>query len=63
MSELQKAIEDITYFTNTFPEEAFQVITANKEEAIPYLREAVEHALCNRKNEERFCDTPLIAAE
>lgn len=48
MSELQKAIEDITYFTNTFPEKAFQVITANKEEAIPYLREAVEHALCKR---------------
>ncbi len=48
MSEIQKAIEDITYFTNTFPEKAFQVITANKEEAIPYLREAVEHALCKR---------------
>lgn len=46
MSEVQKAIEEITYRTNVFPEKAFQVITANKEEAVPYLREAVEYAAC-----------------
>lgn len=48
MNELQKAIEEITCFSNTFPGEAFQVIRANQEEAIPYLREAVEHAICKR---------------
>lgn len=48
MDQLQKALEEITHFSNIFPEEAFQVITANKEEAIPYLREAVEYALRKR---------------
>ncbi len=45
MNEVQKAIEEITYMTERFPEEAFQVITSNKEEAIPYLREAVDRAI------------------
>ena len=45
MSEVQKAIEDITCMGKTFPEEAFRIITANKEEAIPYLRQAVAHAI------------------
>ena len=48
MVMLQKAIEEITYFSDIFPEEEFQVITANKEEAVPYLREAVEYVLRNR---------------
>lgn len=45
MNEVQKAIEEIKYRTERFPEEAFQVITSNKEEAIPYLREAVDCAI------------------
>lgn len=45
MSEVQRAIEEITCMGKTFPEEAFRVITANKEEAIPYLRQAVAHAI------------------
>lgn len=44
MSEVQRAIEEITHLSGTFPEEAFRVITANKEAAIPYLREAVSYA-------------------
>ena len=36
MSEVQNAIEEITHFSETFPKEAFRIITANKEEAIPY---------------------------
>ncbi len=48
MSEVEKAIGEITFLTNTFPENAFHVIQKNKEEAIPYLREAVEYALCKR---------------
>ena len=36
MGEVQKAIEEITYRSEKFPEEAFWIITANKEEAIPY---------------------------
>ncbi len=45
MSEVQKAIEEITCMEKTFPEEAFRVITANKEEALPYLRQAVAYAI------------------
>lgn len=45
MSEVQKAIKEITHLSETFPKEAFQIITANKEEAIPYLREAVSYAI------------------
>ena len=45
MNEIQKAIEEITYKSEKFPTEAFRVITANKEEAIPYLREAVDCAI------------------
>lgn len=45
MNEIQKAIEEITYSSENFPAEAFRVITANKEEAIPYLREAVDCAI------------------
>ena len=45
MGEVQKAIEEITYRSEKFPEQAFRIITANKEEAIPYLREAVDSAI------------------
>ncbi|MDE7131337.1 MAG: DUF1186 domain-containing protein [Lachnospiraceae bacterium] len=45
MGKVQKAIEEITHLSKTFPKEAFRVITANKEEAIPYLREAVDFAI------------------
>lgn len=45
MSEVLNAIEEIAYRSEKFPEEAFRVITANKEEAIPYLREAVDCAI------------------
>lgn len=44
MDELQKAIEDITYENKKIPKNAFQVIRANREEAIPYLRRAVARA-------------------
>ncbi len=45
MNELQKAIERIAYEDKKFPQEALEVIIANKEEAIPYLRNAVEKAM------------------
>lgn len=45
MTKLQKAIEEISHFSRTFPEEAFRVIMANKEEAVPCLREAVVYAI------------------
>ena len=48
MSELTKTIEEITYLSDRFPEKAFKVITENKEEAIPYLRKAVEYAFEER---------------
>lgn len=45
MDELQKALEKISYESTKFPEEAFQIITANREKAIPYLRSAIEKAI------------------
>lgn len=46
--EVQKAIENITYRTSKFPKEEFEVITARKEEAIPYLREAIQKSIDER---------------
>lgn len=48
MSEVQKAVEEITYVSKKFPQKAFDVITANKEEAIPYLRSAIEKAIAEK---------------
>lgn len=45
MNEIQNAIKEITYRSEKFPKEAFRIITANKEKAIPYLREAVDCAI------------------
>ena len=44
MSKLKEAIEEITYRSKYFPERAFRIISENREEAIPYLREAVKYA-------------------
>lgn len=48
MNELQKAFERIAYENKKFPQEALEIIIANKEEAIPYLRNAVEKAMEER---------------
>lgn len=53
MNELQKAIEEITYASKKFPRETFEIITANREAAIPYLRGGVEKAL-KEKLEENY---------
>ncbi len=45
MGELQKAIETITYRSNIFPKKEFRVITENQEEALPYLRAALDKAI------------------
>ena len=45
MSELKKAIEEITYVSKKFPKKAWEMVVENKEEAIPYLRSAIEKAL------------------
>lgn len=45
MSNLQTSIEEITYASKKFPKEAFEIITASKEEAMPYLRSAIAKAL------------------
>lgn len=42
--KVQKAIEDITYRTEKFPEEPFRIISENRELAIPYLNAAIEKA-------------------
>lgn len=44
-NETEKAIVEITYRSQSFPEEAFRVITENKEEAKPHLRETLEKAV------------------
>lgn len=48
MNELQKAFERVAYEGKKFPQEALEIIIANKEEAIPYLRNAVEKAMEER---------------
>ena len=48
MSELQKAIETISYESRRFPAEAFQIISEHREEALPYLRGAIEKAIEER---------------
>lgn len=45
---VQKAINDITYRSKVFPEEAFQTISKNREEAIPFLRAALEKAVAEK---------------
>ena len=50
MSELEQAIEEITYCNGgKFPKEAFRAISANREDALPLLRKAVENAIKGRK--------------
>lgn len=48
MNELQKAIEAISYESKRFPEEAFKIIKANKEEALPFLRGAIKKVIEER---------------
>lgn len=48
MDELQKAIEIISYESRRFPEEAFRIISENREAALPYLRSAIEKAIEER---------------
>lgn len=48
--QVQKAIEEITYGSRKFPREAFRIISENKENAIPYLRAAVEKALLEKED-------------
>ena len=45
--DIQQAIENITFYNNTFPQSEFDCISANRDEAIPLLREAVEKAVAN----------------
>ncbi len=42
---VQKAIENITWQSQKFPKKEFETICANKEEALPYLRSAVDRAI------------------
>jgi len=44
-AQVEKAIEDITYFTKKFPEEGFKVLSENREEAIPRLMNALKKAI------------------
>ncbi|MCD7883504.1 MAG: DUF1186 domain-containing protein [Lachnospiraceae bacterium] len=48
MNTLQEALETITWLTNAYPKEAMDVIRANKDAAIPYLRAALQKALCEQ---------------
>ena len=45
MSEVQRAIESLTYAIGRFPAEEIKIIREHKEEALPYLREAVDKAI------------------
>lgn len=45
MDELKNALETLRYQSDAFPREAFRMIRAHKEEALPYLRTAVDRAI------------------
>lgn len=45
MSELQKAIEELTYANKKFPQSALEIVEAHRDEAIPILRTAVEKSI------------------
>ena len=45
MSDVKKAIENITYFSKKYPEEDFRVISEHPREVLPYLRDAVDYAV------------------
>lgn len=45
MDNLQTAIENITFYTKKFPAEEFRYIVNHKEEALPYLRAALNRAI------------------
>ncbi len=47
-ADLSTAIEEITYASKKFPGKAFQIVLANKDEAIPYLRSAIRKVLDER---------------
>lgn len=53
MEELQRAIENITHYNKKFPKEELELISANRDAAIPYLREAVEKAIKEKDNLEK----------
>lgn len=50
MSEVRKAIENITYSLKKYPEEDFRIISEHPQEALPYLREAVDYAASEGAN-------------
>ena len=50
MEAVAKAIENITWSSKTFPKKEFEIISANREAAIPYLRSAVEKAIAEKEN-------------
>ncbi|MDO5337545.1 MAG: DUF1186 domain-containing protein [Eubacteriales bacterium] len=45
MNQIQEAIEEITYLTPKFPEEAFAVITQNPQQVREYLYSAIDYAI------------------
>ena len=50
METVEKAIKNITRISKTFPKKEFEIISANREAAIPYLRSAVEKAIQEEDN-------------
>ena len=50
METIKEAIEEITFKSKKFPKEAFRIISEHKEEAIPYLYEAIDRAV-NERND------------
>ena len=50
MEQLQTAIESISKRSDKFPQKEFEIICANKAEAIPLLRSAIERAIAEGKN-------------
>ncbi|MDE6619028.1 MAG: DUF1186 domain-containing protein [Lachnospiraceae bacterium] len=50
MDELQRAIEKISYYSEKLPKKEFDLISANRDAAIPYLRDAVDKVIREKDN-------------
>ena len=48
MNELQKAIEELSGVSRKLPKKAIRTVIKNREEALPYLRRALQKAIEER---------------
>ena len=50
MVGLQRTVESIAYFDERFPRKELNLISANRDQAVPYLRDAVVKAIVEKED-------------